>query len=93
MRAGRAAALTGLVEGDVAVLADPAEEELDPAVLLDLGLVRVALRDEVLRVAVQDVHLRRRDVHCGAGADPGLSARARDVRVERTHRARRTRGT
>ena len=62
MRAGRAAALTGLVEGDVAVLADTAEEELDPAVLLDLGLVRVALRDEVLRVSVQDVHLRGRDV-------------------------------
>ena len=46
-----------LVERDVPVLADPAQEELDAAVRLDLRLVRVALCDQVLRVAVQDVHL------------------------------------
>ena len=44
------------------VLADSAEEELDAAVRLDARLVRVALADQVLGVAVQDVHLRGRDV-------------------------------
>lgn len=53
---------SGLVERDVAVLADAAEEELDAAVRLDLGLVRLARADEVLGVAVEDVHLRGRDV-------------------------------
>lgn len=56
--------LTGLVEGDVSVLADTPEEELDPAVLLDLRLVGVAFRDQVLCVPVQDVHLGRRDIDC-----------------------------
>ena len=54
--------LTRLVERDVSVLANPAEEELDAAVLLDLGLVTLALFDQVLRVPVQDVDLRGRDV-------------------------------
>ncbi len=54
--------LTGLVERDVAVLADAAEEELDAAVLLDLGLVALALLDQVLGVPVQDVDLGWRDV-------------------------------
>ena len=54
----------GLVERDVPVLADAPEEELDAAVRLDLGLVRFAFSDEVLCVAVEDVHLRGRDVDC-----------------------------
>ena len=56
--------LTGLVERDVAILADTTEEELDATVRLDLRLVRLALADQVLRVAVQDVHLCRRNVDC-----------------------------
>ena len=56
--------LTGLVEGDVAVLANAAEEEFDSAVGLDLLLVRLALLDEVLGVPVKDVHLRGRNIHC-----------------------------
>ena len=51
-----------LVERDVPVLADSAEEELDAAVGLDLRLVRVAFGDQVLGVAVEDVDLRGRDV-------------------------------
>ena len=54
--------LTGLVERDVAILADTTEEELNATVLLDLGLVLLALLDQVLRVPVQDVDLRGRDV-------------------------------
>ena len=57
-------AQTGLVERDVAVLADAAEEELDAAVGRDLGLVRLALVDEILGVTVQDIDLARRDVDC-----------------------------
>lgn len=52
--------LTGLVERDVAVLADATKEELDAAVLFNFGLVLFALLDQVLRVAVQDVNLRGR---------------------------------
>ena len=55
---------TGLVEGDVPVLADTAEEELDAAKRLDARFVRVALADEVLGVPVEDVYLRGRDVDC-----------------------------
>lgn len=47
----------GLVEGDVAVLTDAAEEELYAAVGFDLGFVGVALADEVFGVAVEDVDL------------------------------------
>ena len=57
----------GLVERDVPVLADPSEEELNAAVGFDLRLVRVALRDQVFGVAVQDVDLRRRDVDWWGG--------------------------
>ena len=71
--------LTRLVEGDVPVLANTTKEELDTAISLDLLLVRLALLDEVLGVAVEDVHLRRRDVHC-AGPSAG---RARGKRGER----------
>ena len=98
MRAGRAAALTGLVEGDVAVLADTAEEELDAAVLLDLFFVFLALLDQVLRVPVQDVHLGRRDVDC-AHAEPRSQYRSArkelsgSERDGRTYCARRIRGT
>lgn len=58
--------LTRLVERDVPILADATEEELDAAVRLDLLLVLLALRDQILRVSVQDVHLRGRDVDCVA---------------------------
>ena len=58
---------TRLVERDVPVLADTAEEELDAAVRGDLGLVGLALEDEVLGVAVQDVDLGRRDVDWWGG--------------------------
>ena len=54
----------GLVERDVPVLADAAQEELDAALRGNLGLVLLALEDEVLGVSVQDVHLRRWDVDC-----------------------------
>ena len=54
--------LTRLVESDVAILADSTKEEFDSAVLLDLGLVRIAFRDEILRISVQNVHLGRRNV-------------------------------
>ena len=53
---------TRLVERDVPILADTAQEELDASVRFDPRLVRVALPDQVFGVAVQDVHLRRRDV-------------------------------
>ena len=49
--------LTGLVERDVPVLADAAEEELDAAVFFDLGFVGFAFADEVFGVAVEDVYL------------------------------------
>lgn len=52
----------GLIEGDVAVLADAAEEQVDAAGRLDLLLVLHALGLEVRRVAVQDVHVVRPDV-------------------------------
>ena len=48
-----------LVEGDVSVGPDSADEELDPARLSDLPLVGVALRLEVGRVAVQQVGVLR----------------------------------
>ena len=48
-----------LVEGDVSVGPDAADEELDPARLSDLPLVGVALRLEVGRVAVQQVGVLR----------------------------------
>ena len=62
--------LTWLVERDVAVLADAAEEELDAAVGLDLLLIRLALPDEVLRVPVENVHLRWRDIDCTTRQQP-----------------------
>ena len=48
-----------LVEGDVSVWPDAADEELDPARLRYLSLVGVALRLEVGRVAVQQVGVLR----------------------------------
>ena len=47
----------GLVERDVPVLTDAAEEELDAAVFFDLGFVGFAFADEVFGVAVEDVYL------------------------------------
>ena len=53
-----------LVERDVAVLANPAKEELDPADGPDLLFVCIALTDKVGRVAVEDVHVCWVNVHC-----------------------------
>lgn len=50
----------GLVEGDVAVRADAAEEKLDATVGLDLLLVTLTLGNEVGGIPVEDV-----DVLCG----------------------------
>ena len=71
--------LTRLIERDVSILANTTEEQLDTAISLDLLLVRLALFNEVLGVSVEDVHLRRRDVHC-VGPSAG---RARGKRAER----------
>lgn len=46
-----------LVERDVAVGADAAEEELDAAVGLDLALVLLALLLQILRIAIQQMHV------------------------------------
>lgn len=62
--AGREAG-AGLVEGDVAVLADAGEEEVDAAGGLDLGLVGDALGLQVGRVAVEDVDVVGVDVYVG----------------------------
>lgn len=51
---------TGFVEGNVTVLADTSEKELDPAIRLDGSLIRVAFSDEVGCVAVEDMYLGRR---------------------------------
>ena len=59
----RGEAGAGLVEGDVAVLADARHEQVDAAGSLDLGLVLDALGLEVGRVAVQDVDVAGVDVH------------------------------
>ena len=58
----RGVGLTGLVEGEVAVLADACEEEVDAAGVLDALLVGGALADEVWDGVVEDVDLRGRDV-------------------------------
>ncbi len=55
----------GLVEGDVPVLADAAEEEVDATHGLDLGLVLDALGFQIWRIAVQNVHIVGVDVHVG----------------------------
>lgn len=51
-----------LVECEVAVGADTAEEQLDAAVALDLLLVALALGDEVRRVGIGDVYVLGGDV-------------------------------
>ena len=52
-----------LVECDVPVLTDTAEEEVDATHSLDLGLVLDALGFQIWRVAVQNVHIVGVDVH------------------------------
>ena len=51
-----------LVEGDVPVLADATEEELNAAIRLDFGFIRVAFANKIFSVTVQYVDLRGRDV-------------------------------
>ena len=53
---------SGLVEGDVSVRTDSPDEEIDSSRGLDLGLVRRALRGQVLGLAVQDVDVIGLDV-------------------------------
>ena len=55
-------ARSGLVEGDVAVGPDAADEEPDAAGFGDLPLVLLALGLKVGRVAVEDVHVGGVDV-------------------------------
>ena len=74
-RAREGEGLTGLVEGEVAVLADAGEEEVDAAGGLDALLVGGALADEVGDGAVEDVDLRGRDVD--VREELGEPARAR----------------
>lgn len=56
--------LTRLVEGDVAVLTNPTEEELNTTKRFDLGFICIAFADKIFDVAIKDVHLRGRDVNC-----------------------------
>ena len=55
-------ARSGLVEGDVAVGPDAADEELDAAGLGDLPFVLLTLGLKARRVAIEDVHVGRVDV-------------------------------
>lgn len=59
----RGEAGAGLVEGNVAVLTNPGEEEVDATSTLDLGLVLDTLSLEVGCVAVEDVDVARVDVN------------------------------
>ena len=60
----RVQGLTRLVERNMPVLADSTQEELNPAHRADQGLVVRTLAVQVIRVSIEDVHLRRRDVDC-----------------------------
>lgn len=76
----------GLVEGDVAVLADAGQEEVDAAARLDGVFVGDALGLEVGRVAVEDVHVGGVDVDVGEEVLPHegvvrLGMVARDAHV------------
>lgn len=78
---------TGFVEGDVTVLADTAEKELDTAVRLDGSLVCVAFSDKVGCIAVEDMYL-------GRGYVDWKSCEGEGVDDERgTDYVKRTRGT
>jgi hypothetical protein len=55
---------TGIyVESNVSILADPSKEEFNAAIRLDLLLIGVALRDEVLGVSIKDMNILGRDIH------------------------------
>ena len=56
---------TRLIEGNVTVLANAGEEKLDTAVRFDGGFVRVAFRDKVRSVAIENMHLGRRYIDLG----------------------------
>lgn len=58
----RGKARAGLVEGNVPVGTDAADEQLDATGLLDLRLVRGALRLQVWCIAIEDVRILRIDV-------------------------------
>lgn len=49
----------GLVEGDVAVRTNAAEEEFDPSVTLNLGFVVGALDEEIRGVSVENMNILR----------------------------------
>ena len=83
--------LTRLVKRDVPILADTTKEELNAAVRFDLFLVRLTFLYEILRVSVEDVHLRWRDVDCDACQDSSRMSVHGVAGV--THHGRKTRGT
>lgn len=60
----------GLVESDVTIRADTSHEEVDSTNGLDLGFVLVAFRNQVWRVAVEDVDILRLDVDVGEEVVP-----------------------
>ena len=66
----RGQAGAGLVEGNVAVLADAREEEVDAADALDGVFVGDALGLEAGGVAVENVHVGRVDVYVGEEVFP-----------------------
>ena len=82
------AALQGaerLVEGDVSVGADAAHEEVDAAGSLDGSLVLSAFGSQVLRVAVQDMHVLLLDVDVGEEVGPHEAVVALGVFLGQTH--------
>jgi len=48
----------------MAILANTPQEELDTAVMLNAGVVRVTFHDQVFGVSIQQVHLGRGDIDC-----------------------------
>ena len=56
---------TGLIEGDVTVLANSGEEKLDVDIRFDGSLVCVAFHDKVRNVAIENMHLRRGYINSG----------------------------
>jgi hypothetical protein len=55
---------TRLIECNVSVFTDAAQEELDTAIRFYTLFVCVTFRDEVLCISIEDVDLGRRDVDC-----------------------------
>lgn len=58
--------LTWFVESNVPVFSNASKEQFDTAVGLDAFLISVAFADQVDRVSVQDIDLRRWNIHYNA---------------------------